>query len=117
MRTIVPVGFKIWTASSVKRTEYLASQIGPIPTRFSWNPGMTCPEVGKSEGRLGRANVHDADEVVGGPVAAPTVMAGALGFRFAMGALGVRKMLLAPESIRAVVRSLRRMRRRAAYLR
>ena len=84
MRTTVPVGFKIWMASLVKRMEYLALQIGSIPTKFSWNPGITCPEVRKSEGRLWRANVHDADKVLGGPAAAPTVMAGALGLKFAM---------------------------------
>ena len=57
-----------------------------------------------------------ADDTVGGPVAAPTVIYGEVVFTFFLGASGVRKILLAPESTRAVVDlSCRRSRRVANF--
>eukprot|EP00957_Ditylum_brightwellii_P144597 11014930-Ditylum_brightwellii.AAC.1 len=64
---------------------------------------MTWPGVGKLEGTSVSARSQDADDQIGGPAAAPTVIAGAAGLIFVMGAVGVRKILLAPESINAVV--------------
>ena len=58
-----------------------------------------------------------ADDTVGGPVAAPTVICGALVFTFFLGASGVRKILLAPESTRAVVDLCCRCSRRVANFR
>ena len=103
-KTGIPVELMIVTNSSLKNTEYLASQIGPIPTRFSWNPLMTCPLSGKSEGSSDdRANSHVLVDVIGGPEAAPTLMGCALFTILIMGASSVRKMLVAPESNKAVV--------------
>ena len=114
--TGVPVGLMMCTASSLKSTEYLASQMGPIPTRFSWKLPMTCPPVGKSEGS-DRSKSQVAVDTVGGPVAAPTVICGDVVSTFFLGALGVRKILLAPESTKAVVDlSCRRSRRVANFL-
>ena len=73
-----------------------------MPIRFSWNPSMTWPLVGKSEGREGKLISHVAEEVIGRPAAVPTLIRGAAGFTFIMGASGVRKKLLAPESTIAV---------------
>ena len=53
---------------------------------------------------------------MGGPVAAPTVIVGATGLTFVMGAVGVKKILMAPESINAVVRLSRRSNLRTVYL-
>ena len=78
-KTGIPVGLIIMTASSLKSTDYLASQIGPIPTRFSWNPLMTCPLMGKSKGSSdNKANSHVVVDVIGGPAAVPTRMGSAL---------------------------------------
>ena len=63
---------------------------------------MTCPPVGKSAGS-DRSKSQVADDTVGGPVAAPTVICGDVVLKFFLGASGVRKILLAPESTRAVV--------------
>ena len=64
---------------------------------------MTWPKVGKYEGRLGKANAHAADDVMGGPAAAPTVIVGATWFTFAIRATGVRTILLAPKFMSVVV--------------
>ena len=117
LRTTCPLGLIMRTSSSVNNTEYLASHIGPMPTRFSWNPLMTWPDRGKSEGTSVSAKSQDADDRIGGPAAAPTVIVGATGLIFVMGAVGVKKILLAPESISAVVRLSRRRNLRAEYLR
>ena len=105
------------TASSVNNTEYLASHMGPMPTRFSWNPLTTWPDLGKSEGTFVIARSQEAADQIGGPAAAPIVIAGAAGLTFVMGAVGTKKILLAPESIRAVVCLSRRRALRMAYLR
>ena len=63
------------------------------------------------------ARSHEADDWIGGPAAAPIVMAGASGLTFVMGAFGTRKILLAPKSTSAVVRLSRRRAFRAAYFR
>ena len=78
---------------------------------------MTWPDLGKSEGTPVNAKSHEADDLMGGPAAAPTVIVGATGLTFVMGAVGVKKILLAPESINAVVRLSRRSNLRAVYLR
>ena len=78
---------------------------------------MTWPDQGKSEGTFVSAKSQDADDRIGGPAAAPTVIVGATGLIFVMGAVGVEKILLAPESISAVVRLSRRRNLRAEYLR
>jgi len=75
---------------------------------------MTCLFVGKSEGSDGKSKSQVADERVGGPVAVPTLMCGDVLFTFFLGALGVSKMLLAPESTNAVVVLSRRRCQRAA---
>ena len=46
----VPVVMYILTACFVNATVKLASYIGNIPTRFSWNPGIIWPLVGNYEG-------------------------------------------------------------------
>ena len=78
---------------------------------------MTWPDLGKSDGTPVNAKSHEADDLMGGPAAAPTVIVGATGLTFVMGAVGVKKMLLAPEPINAVVRLSRRSNLRAVYLR
>ena len=56
----------IVTDLSLNSTEYLVSHIGPIPIRFSWNPFMTCPLIGKSEGSSDDiANSHVVVDVIG----------------------------------------------------
>ena len=78
---------------------------------------MTWPDLGKAEGTPVSAKSHEADDLMGGPAAAPTVIVGATGLKFVMGAVGVKKILLAPESINAVVRLSRRSNLRTVYLR
>ena len=73
-------------------------QMGPIPTRFSWKFPMTCPFIRKSEGSDGKSKSQVADERVGGPVAAPTLICGTELFTFFLGASGMRKMLIVQES-------------------
>ena len=63
------------------------------------------------------ARSQEAVDQIGGPAAAPIVIAGAAGLTFVMGAVGIKKILLPPESISAVVRLSRRRNLRAAYLR
>ena len=63
---------------------------------------MTCPLVGKSTGS-DRSKSQVAVDTVTGPVAAPTEICGDVVSTFFLGASGVRKILLAPESTRAVV--------------
>ena len=63
------------------------------------------------------AKLYEADDLMGGPAAAPTVILGATGLTFVMGAVGVKNILLVPESINAVVRLSRRSNLRAVYLR
>ena len=75
---------------------------------------MTCPLIGKSEGSLEDiANSHVVVDVIGGPAAAPTLMGCALDTILTMGASLVRKISVAPESNKAVVRlsSLARQRK------
>ena len=50
----VTVGLYILTKQIVNLTLQLASHIGPTPTRFSWDPGITWPVVGNSEGKVKR---------------------------------------------------------------
>ena len=117
-KTEIPVRLMIVTTSLLKSTEYLASYMGPIPTRFSWNPLMTCPLMGKSEGSSDdKANSHVVVDMIGGPVAAPTRMSSTLLIIFTFGASLVRKLLVAPESAQAVVRLSSLARRRAANFR
>jgi len=78
---------------------------------------MTWPDLGKSEGTPVNAKSHEAEDLMGGPIAAPTVIVGATGLTFVMGAVEFKKILLAPESINAVVRLSRRSNLHAVYLR
>ena len=78
---------------------------------------MTWPDVRKSEGTSLSARSQEAVDRIGGPAAAPTVIVGAAGLTFVMGAVGIKKILLAPESISAVVQLSRRRDLRTAYLR
>ena len=76
---------------------------------------MTCPLMGKSEGSSDdRANSYVVVDVIGGPAAAPTLMGCALVTILTMGPSLVRKMLVAPESNKAVVRLSSLARQRAA---
>ena len=77
---------------------------------------MTWPDLGKSEGTPVSAKSHEAEDLMGGPASAPTVIVGATGLTFVMGALGVKKILLTPESINTVVRLSRRSNLCAVYL-
>ena len=78
---------------------------------------MTWPDLGKSDGTFVIARSHEAADRIGGPAAAPIVMAGAAGLTFVMGAVGIKKILLAPELMSAVVRLSRRRDLCAADLR
>ena len=78
---------------------------------------MTWPNLGKLEGKPVNAKSHEAEDLMGGPAAAPTVIVGATGLTFAMGTLVVKNILLAPESINAVVHLSRRINLRAVYFR
>jgi hypothetical protein len=69
------------------------------------------------EGTPVNAKSHEAEDLIGGPAAAPSVIVGGTGLTFVMGAVGVKKILLTPESINAVVRLSSRINLRAAYLR
>ncbi len=75
---------------------------------------MTCPPVGKSSGS-DRSKSQVADDTVGDPVATPTVMCGDVVSTFFLGASGVRKILLTPESTRAVVALSCQRSRQVAY--
>jgi len=63
---------------------------------------MTCPSVGNSA-ESDKSKSQVAADTVGGLVAAPTVICGDVVTTFFLGTSGVRKILLAPESTRAVV--------------
>ena len=79
---------------------------------------MTCPLMGKSEGSSDdKANSRVVVDVIGGPAAAPTRMGSALLIIFTFGASSVRKMLVAPESTKAIVRLSSLARQRAANFR
>ena len=86
------------TESLVNVTLYSASHIGPIPTRFSWKPGITCPETGKSSGRLGMAISQVLDDLWASPEAVNTWIDGVYYLTFTLGACLVRYNPDAPES-------------------
>ena len=66
---------------------------------------MIYPLMGKSEGSSDdKANSHVVVDVIGEPAAAPTRMGSALLIIFNFGTSSVRKILVAPESNKAVVR-------------
>ena len=86
----------IMTASTVNVTVYLVLHMGPMPTRFSWNSGITYPVLGKSAGRFGMARLHVASDVCGMPAAVPTYILEVVPSILDFGATGIRKMLLTP---------------------
>ena len=79
---------------------------------------MTCPLIGRSEGSSDDiTNSHVVVDVIGGPAAAPTLMDCALVTTLTMGASLVRKISVAPESNKAVVRLSSLARQREANFR
>ena len=78
----LPVGLYIFTACFVNITVQLASHIFPTPTKFSWNPGITWPVVGNSEGSSVINRSHILAEVIYWPEAVPTRIRGAVGYTF-----------------------------------
>ena len=57
---------------------YPASHIAPIPTKFTVNHGITCPDFGKFAGRCGKARSQEADDTCAVTSAVPTQNVGAL---------------------------------------
>ena len=69
------------------------------------------------EGIPVNAKSHEAEDLIGVPAAAPTVIVGATGLTFVMGTVGVKNILLAPEKVNTVVRVSRRIDLHTVYLR
>ena len=79
------------TACFIYITVHLASNIDPTPTRFSWNPGITCPLVGKYEGSLSIDRSHELADVIGCSEVVLTWIRGAVGSTLFLGASLVKK--------------------------
>ena len=70
----------------VNVTVQLALYIGPTPTRFSFNPGITWPVVGNSEGSCDIARSQELLDVIGCPKAVLTWIRGSVGSAFLLDA-------------------------------
>ena len=62
-----------------------------MPTRFSWNKGMTWLVVGKAEGIQGIEIAQVFEEVIGCPEYVPARIWGAVGSTFFLGAFLINK--------------------------
>ena len=89
-RPPVSIGDSLWsymmTLFFVKITLQLASQMGPRPIRVWWKEGMTLPAWGKSVGKLVIPKSAEPLDWCGWPLAVPTVIVGAVGSKFIVGA-------------------------------
>ena len=83
------------TLCFVKVTLHLASQMGARRMRIGWKDGTTLPAQGKYGGRLGRPKSVAPLDWCGWPLAAPTVILGAVGSNLIV---GKKYKPLAPES-------------------
>ena len=60
-----------------------------MPIRFSWKPGITWTETGKSAGRFGMASSKVLDDLWASPEAVPTLMGGGvLPYLYLRGVIG-----------------------------